>query len=80
MGRKSTRIAVEGDIIGEGARETARDLRSKFLKHEPLEFVSKVSLQAGINRVLIEELSLTSVKARPNHFQYSMVLVEYVER
>ncbi len=79
MGRHATRINVEGDIMGEGAHETIGDLRKKYLKGQPLELVSKLSLQSGINKVMIEELTITSVKGSPYHFQYAMKLVEYVE-
>lgn len=79
MGRNASRVIVEGDILGEGAHETVGELRKKYLKGEPLEFVSKSSLESDINKVLIEELDINSVKARPYHFQYRLLLVEYVE-
>jgi len=80
MGRNASRVIVEGDILGEGTQETIGELRKKYLKGEPLDFVSKLSLESGINNVLIEELDIGSVKGRPYHFQYGMMLVEYVER
>lgn len=79
MGRHATRIDMEGDIMGEGAHEAIGELRKRYLKGQPLELVSKLSLESGINKVMIEELTITSVKGSPFHFQYAMKLVEYVE-
>jgi len=79
MGRSASRVDVEGDVLGEGSHETIGELRSKYLKGEPLEFVSKVTLESDINKVMIEELEINSVKGRPFHFQYRLLLVEYVE-
>lgn len=79
MGRHASRINVEGDIMGVGAHETIGELRKKYLNGQPLELVSRLSLEFGINQVLIEELIITSVKGSPYRFQYSMKLVEYVE-
>jgi hypothetical protein len=79
MGRNASRILIEGDILGEGAHETIGELRTKYLKGDPLDFVSKSSLESGINKVLIEELDINSVKGRPFHFQYRLLLVEYIE-
>lgn len=78
MGRHAARIVVEGDIMGEGAQDTIGELRKKYLKGEPLEFVSQVTLESGINKVMIEELAISSVKGSPHHFQYGLRLVEYV--
>jgi hypothetical protein len=79
MGRRATRVMIEGDVLGEGAHKTVLELRQKHLKGHALEFVSKPSLESGINKVLIEELDANSVKGRPFHFQYRLLLVEYVE-
>jgi hypothetical protein len=79
MGRHASKIIVEGDIMGEKAHETIGELRKMYIKGEPVEFVSKLSLEYGINKVMIEELNINSVKGRPYHFQYSLRLVEYVE-
>jgi hypothetical protein len=79
MGRLATRINIEGDIFGEGAHDVVGDLRKKYLKGEPLELVSKLSLESKINKVMIEELSIASVKGSPFHFQYAIKLVEYVD-
>ena len=80
MGRLATRINVEGDFLGEGAHDAIGELRKKYLKGEPLELVSKLSLESKINKVMIEELTIASVKGSPYHFQYTMKLVEYVEQ
>jgi len=79
MGRHATKITIEGDILGEGAHETIGELRKKYLKGKPVELVSKLSLEYGINKVIIEELSINSVKGRPYSFQYALRLVEYIE-
>ena len=79
MGRHASKIIVEGDIMGEKAHETIGDLRKMYIKGEPVEFVSKLSLEYGVNKVVIEELNINSVKGRPYHFQYGMHLVEYIE-
>ena len=79
MGRHATRINVEGDFYGEGAHDAIGELRKKYLKGEPLELVSKLSLESKTNKVMIEELNISSVKGSPYHFQYVMKLVEYVE-
>jgi hypothetical protein len=79
MGRHASKLIVEGDIMGEKAHETIGDLRKMYIKGEPVEFVSKLSLEYGVNKVMIEELNINSVKGRPYHFQYSLRLVEYVE-
>jgi hypothetical protein len=79
MGRHASRIIVEGDIMGEGAHETIGELRKKYISGKPVEFVSKLSLEYGVNKVMIEELNINSVKGRPYHFQYGLHLVEYIE-
>jgi hypothetical protein len=79
MGRHASKLIVEGDIMGEKAHETIGDLRKMYIKGEPVEFVSKLSLEYGVNKVMIEELNIDSVKGRPYHFQYALRLVEYIE-
>jgi hypothetical protein len=79
MGRHASRIIVEGDIMGEKAHETAGELRKRYINGKPVEFVSKLSLEYGINKVMIEELNINSVKGRPYNFQYGLHLVEYTE-
>jgi hypothetical protein len=79
MGRHASKIIIEGDIMGERAHETTGELRKKYINGKPVEFVSKLSLEYGINKVMIEELNINSVKGRPYHFQYGMHLVEYIE-
>jgi hypothetical protein len=78
MGRHATRIIVDGEIMGEGAQDTIGELRKKYLKGEPLEFISKITLESGINKVMIEELSINSVKGSAHRFQYGLRLIEYV--
>ena len=80
MGRHAGRIIVEGDIMGEGANDTIGELRKKYINGKPVEFVSKMSLEYGINKVIIEELNINSVKGRPYQFKYTLQLVEYIER
>jgi hypothetical protein len=79
MGRHATRINVEGDFYGVGAHDAAGELRKRYLEGEPLEMVSKLSLESKINKVMIEELTIASAKGSPYHFQYTMKLVEYVD-
>jgi hypothetical protein len=79
MGRQASKIIVEGDIMGEKSHETIGDLRKKYINGKPVEFVSKLSLEYGINKVMIEELDINSVKDRPYHFHYTLQLVEFID-
>jgi hypothetical protein len=79
MGRHATKIDLEGEIVGDGAYEAISELRKRYLKGQPLELVSKLSLESGINKVMIEELNIASVKGSPYNFHYVLKLVEYVE-
>lgn len=79
MGRHAAKIIVEGEIMGERAPETIGELRKKYIRGKPVEFVSQFSLEYGINKVMIDQLNINTAKGRPYHFQYMLHLVEYVE-
>ena len=80
MGRHATRISVEGEIMGEDSHDIIGELRKRHLKKDqPLELISQLSLNSKVNKVIIEELTIKSVKGNPYRFQYSMKLVEYAD-
>lgn len=79
MGRDAARVDLEGEIMGEHAEDAIGQLREKHLKGLPLELVSSVSLSSSIRMVMIEELTIASVKGTPHRYQYSLKLVEYTD-
>ena len=79
-GRHAAKIIIEGEIAGKNASQGVTDLRNKFKAGEPLEFVSNISLIAGTNKVVIEELQIENFKGIVAYFKYKMNLKEYIDR
>jgi hypothetical protein len=78
MGRNAAQIIVEGEFVGEGAKQGIADLRKKYKEGKPFEFVSDLGGLAGTNKVLVEELQIENVHGSLNHFKYSLNLREYI--
>lgn len=78
-GREAMRIALEGEIVGETAKDSMASLRSKYETGEPLSFASDLTTLTQVQKVLIEELRIYQLAGEANHFHYSLALREYVE-
>src|SRR5712691_9077015 len=57
-GRAAFRIALEGEIVGEIAKESVTSLRSKYESGEPLPFASDITTLVQIQKILIERLHI----------------------
>ena len=78
-GRHAAAIIVEGEMVGQDASRTVGELRKKYKQGKPLEFVSDLSLNAGTNKVMIEELQIETIQGTLNHFSYLLRLREYAQ-
>ena len=79
VGRPALQIALEGEIMGETARESLTALKTKYESGEALPFASDLTGLAQVEKVLIERLDVVAAAGRPNSYRYEMILREYVE-
>jgi outer membrane protein OmpA-like peptidoglycan-associated protein/dienelactone hydrolase len=77
LGRRASRVIIEGVIAGEGARERLKDLRERFRAAEPVPFVADTATATRVDSVLIEEMDVREISGRPERFEYAFTLREF---
>jgi hypothetical protein len=77
MGRAPLRISFKGLLVGPGAPDTLKDIKTKFEMGKPVPFSSDIVLISDITAVIIEEFTVNFVGGVILGFRYSMVLKEH---
>jgi len=78
LGRGTTGIILEGIFHGEEALDDMESLREKFKAAEPVLFSADITASSDVTEVLIDELQVKEVAGRPDHYRYTIRLLEYV--
>lgn len=78
LGRKATRVTLTGVLTGPAARDGLKTLRKKFKAAQVVPFVADIATATKVDKVLIEELEVRDLAGKPEHFEYSFTLLEYV--
>jgi len=80
LGRGALAVEITGSMSGDEARDTfLKEVRTRFLAGDPVDFVADIVGESELERVLIEELRVEEVAGQADSFRYSVVLREYTE-
>ena len=77
-GRRATRFTLTGVVTGAESGEGLEKLRDKFSSATPVPFVSDISTATRVDKVLVEELGVREIAGRPERFEYSITLREFL--
>jgi hypothetical protein len=77
LGRRPVFISFDGIFKGKEALKDIEKLRQKFKKKEALAFVSDITDSTDVTEVVIDNLRVTEVAGKANHYRYYLVLEEY---
>jgi hypothetical protein len=77
MGRTAVRIAFEGIISGNSARNVIEMIRSKFKSGVPVTFNSDISGATDITKVIIDDFRVSDSSGNKDRYNYSISLKEY---
>lgn len=75
-GRPSHRIAIEGMLIGEKAREDLGTLQAAAQKGEELRFAADITAALDLQKVVIRSFHATEIAGHQDHIPYSLELAE----
>ncbi|WP_322748769.1 MULTISPECIES: OmpA family protein [unclassified Frankia] len=78
VGRRATTITLTGALAGEKAGADLKALREKFLTAQPVAFAADIATAARVQDVLIEEMGVRALAGRPELYEYSFTLREFV--
>jgi hypothetical protein len=78
-GRQAVRMLIEGEFVGQDAKQSMTLLRSKYKTGKPLQFAADITVLTHIEKVLIGELHIYGKSTLPTWYSYNMLLVEYRE-
>jgi len=80
LGRAALAVEISGSLSGDEARDKfLKELRTKFLDGEPVDFVADIVGESELEKVLIESFELEESAVRADTFSYRIVLLEYTE-
>jgi hypothetical protein len=78
LGRRPVSISFDGIFKGKEALKDIEKLRQKFKKKEAIAFVSDITDSTDVTEVVIDNLRVTEVAGKANHYRYYLVLEEYI--
>ncbi|SEE84891.1 DNA circularisation protein N-terminus [Rhizobiales bacterium GAS191] len=78
LGRRAARIKLAGMLTGADAGSNLKTLRDKYRAAAPVSFVADIATATKVDKVLIEALGIREIAGRPERFELSMDLVEYI--
>jgi outer membrane protein OmpA-like peptidoglycan-associated protein len=79
LGRRATRIVLNGVLTGPTVKDSLKQLREKFQKAVAVPFVADVATAVSVDKVLIEECNVRELAGKPERFEYSLALREFLE-
>jgi len=77
LGREPLTISFDGELVGEGARSTLEELRSKFEQGAPVPFSSDITAISDVTEVVIDDFTARFLGGAASGSWYSMVLREH---
>lgn len=80
LGRGALAVQITGSMNGDDARDAfLKEVRTRFLAGDPVDFVADIVAESELEQVLIEELRVEEVAGSADSFRYHVVLREYTE-
>lgn len=80
LGRGALAVEITGSMNGDEARDAfLKEVRTRFLAGDPVDFVADIVAESELEQVLIEELRVEEVAGSADSFRYHVVLREYTE-
>src|SRR5579863_404394 len=79
LGRRATRIVLNGVLTGSTVADNLKQLREQFQKAEAVPFVADVATAVAVDKVLIEEFNVRELAGKPERFEYAFALREFIE-
>lgn len=80
LGRGALAVEIAGSMNGDEARDAfLKEVRTRFLAGDPVDFVADIVGESELEQVLIEELRVEEVAGSADAFRYAVVLREYTE-
>jgi len=79
IGRPALKLEVEGEIMGETAKQSMAALRSKYETGEPVPFSADIATLVKIQKVVIEGVRIYQRVGEENRYHYELLLREYIE-
>lgn len=78
MGRRPTRVALWGVAAGPDAAVFVDKLEEKFRAGTPVPFVADISVDTGVEQVLIDDLQLQQLAGRPERTAFVLSLRQFL--
>jgi outer membrane protein OmpA-like peptidoglycan-associated protein len=78
LGRRATRVRLNGILTGPAAVKSLDTLRGKFRAGTPVTFVSDIATATKVSKMLIEEMGLRELAGKPGRFEYALTLAEFI--
>lgn len=78
LGRAAARVTLRGVLTGTEAGKGLKDLREKFKSAQPVDYLADLATATKVNKVLIEEMIVRELAGKPERFEYSFTLREYI--
>src|SRR5215472_9282794 len=69
LGRRATRVRLNGILTGPAAVKSLDTLRGKFRAGTPVTFVSDIATATKVSKMLIEEMGLRELAGKPGRFE-----------
>jgi hypothetical protein len=79
MGRRPLRLSLWGIAIGPDARTFVEKLDTIFRNDAPVPFTADIVADAGLEKVVVEDLRVQDLAGKPERFAYVVVLREHID-
>jgi hypothetical protein len=80
LGRRASRVTLKGTLVGPKSRDNVETLRRAFRAAQPLDFVTDIATATKAGRVLIEEVGIRELAGKPERYEYTLTVREFVEQ
>jgi len=79
LGRRPTRLTLWGVSTGPDARNFVEQLDDKFRANNPVSFTADIVTEAGIEKMVIDDLQVQDLAGKPQRYAYILTLREHIE-
>jgi hypothetical protein len=79
MGRRPMRLTLWGVATGPDAQSFIDKLDEKFRAGQPVPFTADISADAGIEKMLLDDMRVQDLAGKPERFAYVLTLREFIE-
>lgn len=79
LGRRPTRLTLWGVSTGPDALNFVEQLDDKFRANNPVSFTADIVTEAGIEKMVIDDLQVQDLAGKPQRYAYILTLREHIE-